>query len=154
MPEGPDGIVPAHFVTLASGQPVVVCRTTVQRGGLSSSVTLLLPEPGEQAPSTLDLEVVVEQDPGVGVPAVLHASGAGEATVVARAADVAKSAFVAMAAAVCAASWGWDESALIRVRVNDASFLVEPRYAGTGKQWHAAIVAPTDARVRSRDAAV
>src|SRR5687767_9266568 len=107
MPDGPDGIVPAQFVTLASGQPVVVCRTTVQRGTLSTSVTLFLPEPGERAPNTHDLEAVVEQDPGVGVPAVLHASGTGEATVVARPADVARSAFVAMAAAVCAASWGW-----------------------------------------------
>jgi hypothetical protein len=100
------------------------------------------------------LESVFEQDPGVGIPAVLHASGTGEATVVARAADGARSAFVAMAAAVCTASWGWDESALIQVRVNDAPFWVEPRYTGTGEQWHAAILAPSDARVESRDGAV
>lgn len=147
MPEGPNGIVPAEFVPLAPGEPVMVCRTTVQRGTLSTAVTLFLPEPGERAPSGRALQAVVEQDPVLGVPAVLQASGTGEATVVVRPADVLRTELVAMAAAVCAASWGWDESAIIRVRVNDASLPVEPRYAGVGEKWHAAIVAPTDARL-------
>jgi hypothetical protein len=154
MPDGPDGIVPAQSVTLASGQPVMVCRTTVLRGTISTSVTLFLPDPGERVPSGQDLEAVVEKDPGVGVPAVLQASGTGEATVVTRLADVPTIEAVAMAAAVCVASWGWDESPSIRVSVNDASLLVEPRYTGVGEQWHAAIVATGGARVEPRDAAV
>jgi hypothetical protein len=154
MPEGPGGIVPAEFIPLASGERVMVCRTTVQRGGVSTPVTLFLPQPGDPALSRNDLEAVVGQDPVIGVPAVLEASGTGEATVTVRPADVPRTEFVAMAAAVCAASWGWDESGTIRVIVNDASLMVTARYAGVNERWHATIVAATDAPVRSRDAAI
>src|SRR5688572_21001619 len=66
MPDGPDGIVAAEFIRLASGESVMVCRTTVQRGTLTVPVTLLLPQPGERAPSGNDLETMVEQHPVMG----------------------------------------------------------------------------------------
>ena len=146
MPKAVGGIVQPDFLTLASGQPVVVCRTTVQRGALSTPVTLLFPQPGEAVPSERDLDAVLAQDPRVGVPAVLQASGEGEAAVVARGADAACTELVAMAAAVCAASWGWDETPIVRVDVNGTSLLVEPRYAGVDEQWQVVIVARTDPR--------
>ena len=151
MPKSGDGIVPIDFATLASGRPVVVCRTYVQRGEVRTPVTLFLSQPGDPAPEGRELDALQNDASGLGLGAVLEASGAGEAMVVARSADVASQELLAMAAAVCAASWGWDESAIIRVSVNDAVHLVEPRYAGAGEQWHAGIVAPTDGSADSAE---
>jgi hypothetical protein len=48
-------------------------------------------------------------------------------------------ALAAMASSIVRASWGWDESAVISVRIGPRTLLVEPRFESGDRHWTARI---------------
>jgi hypothetical protein len=66
--------------------------------------------------------------PTSGILAGLQSPRSGEADVVMLPEFGSAAEDVAFTAAVCAASWGWDESEYIRVRVSDRSWDIVPSF--------------------------
>ena len=135
--ELPTGIVAEDRVRPSAGSGIQACRATVRQAATTTRVTLLLPSPGEPLPTVGTLAEVAAIEPAGTVLATLEASGAGEVTCTGPV-PIAHRDAVAMAAAVCAASWGWDESPRIRVSLEAQQWVVAPRYRDA--TWHATIV--------------
>lgn len=115
--------------SLASGVTVQVCRTSVQADGEPSTlITLLLDVRGLAMPTDADLEKALTLTPSPGTVAGLLSPGSGSASVTTLPQFVNASEDLALAAAVCLASWGWDESERIRVAVNGREWNVTPRF--------------------------
>jgi hypothetical protein len=132
------GVGPPEFVRLPSGADVPACRTTVLLDDDIVSVTLLLTEPGEPPPGLPDLATLVAEGPADACVVALEADGIGHAAVAAPALPDALALPVAMAAAVCAASWGWDESPQITVSLNEGRpWVIAPTYRD--ETWHATL---------------
>lgn len=135
--EVPTGIAMGDLLRLPSGVAIQACRATVWHEAATTRVTLLLPSPGEPPLTVAALAEAAATDTASVVVATLEASGAGQATVVGAVAIEHREA-VAMAAAVCAASWGWDESPRICVSLDEQQWVVAPEYRGT--TWYATIM--------------
>lgn len=131
------GTAPEMF-SLASGVTVQVCRTSVQAAGAPSTlITLLLDERGLAMPTEADLANFLTQSPSAGIVAGLLSVQSGSASVATLPQFVDASEDLALAAAVCSASWGWDESERIRVTVNGREWHVTPGFRDGA--WMAAI---------------
>ena len=139
--ELPIGVVSAdEVVVLASGISVQACRATVQRDEQRARVTLLLVNPGE-APldAAACAALAAREAPGTIVVGVEFA-GTGSATVNVSGVPVTALPDVAAATGVCAASWGWDESATIQVEMNGVVWTVRPTYRAGA--WYATVEDP------------
>ena len=137
----PVGLIPADFVTLPSGARLPACRAKVQLRNRTILVTLLMAQPGEQAPSDPELATLSAADPAGAVVVGLEATGTGQATVTAPVAAESSAEAVVLAAAVCTVSWGWDESPEILVTLNGRASAVSAVYRD--EAWFATI---TEAR--------
>lgn len=116
-----------EVATLASGHDVQICRTFVQRGSAPGrDVTLLLDMYGRALPTQADLTDLARTRPGDGLLAGVLSGRSGEVTAVVLPKDDACADDVAAAAAVCAVSWGWDESECIEVKINDRAWSIAP----------------------------
>lgn len=112
-------------VILQSGVGVQVCRTSVHPANAPAhQVTLLFDELGSPLPTQTDLSSLAGSLADSGILAGMQSARSGEAAVVTRPEFESAAESIALAAAVCAASWGWDESEYIRVRVNDQEWEV------------------------------
>ena len=119
----------SEIVTLQSGAEVQVCRTSVHRVHKASvDVVLLLDTFGRVLATPADLQQFAYLASSNGIIAGLLSAHSGEATVITQAAGEVEAEDVAFAAAVCCASWGWDESDRIRVDLNGQSRVVAPRF--------------------------
>jgi len=119
----------SEVATLASGAEVQVCRASVRRAdGQIRQILLLLDSRGRELPTLADLQHLTALSPPGGVLAGLLSARSGEVEVVVlpELEDAAEA--VAHAAAVCATSWGWDESESIHVTTGDRSWDVVPRF--------------------------
>ena len=117
----------SEIVTLQSGVEVQVCRASVQRANRPSlRVVLLLDTFGRALATSADLRQLTHLTSATDVLAGLLSARSGEAVVVTLPEFEAAAEDVALTAAVCAASWGWDESEYIRVQVNDRWWNVAP----------------------------
>ncbi len=107
-------------VALSSGATADVCRASVRRdGGPSRGITLLFDMRGLEMPTEVDLSFVQEALPSHGTVAGLLMAQSGSVDVLVSADSVEAGEDIALAAAVVAVSWGWDESAHIHVTLND-----------------------------------
>jgi hypothetical protein len=126
----PTGVQAAvETFSLASGVTVQVCRTSVQaENGPSTLITLLLDERGLAMPTESDLANFLTQSPSPGIVAGLLSAQSGSASVATLPQFVNASEELALVAAVCSASWGWDESERIHVTVNGREWHVTPYF--------------------------
>lgn len=123
---------------LASGVTVQVCRTSVQAGDQRSKpISLLMHVEAQVMPTEADLETALTQDPSLEIVAGMLSARSGEASVFTLPKFVSASEEIAQAAAVCKASWGWDESVRIHVTVNGREWDVTPRFRAGA--WRATI---------------
>jgi hypothetical protein len=98
---------------------VQICRASVHRhDGRSTQIALLLDAQGLVLPTETDLANLRSTSSSFGIVAGLQAAVGGKAVVRTLPEFDAASVDIALAAAVCAASWGWDESECIHVTVN------------------------------------
>lgn len=119
----------AETVTLESGITAQVCRTSVRHDdGSSIEITLLLDMQGLVLPTEADLLRLRVASPSVGILAGLQLGGSGKAEAITLPEFYAAGEYVALASAVCAASWGWDESESIHVIVNRRAWKVTPAF--------------------------
>ena len=126
-------------VTLQSGATFQVCRVQVSHaGGSSVRVTLLLDAEGLARPTAADLARSYSASAALGIVASLRIPETGSVVVITPNASGEAVEDVAMAAAVCAASWGWDESPRMHVVVNERGWDVAPVFCDG--VWTAAIV--------------
>ena len=135
----PTGIrTKSEIVTLQSGVEVQVCRASVQRAHAPSlEVVLLLDAFGRTLASSAGLRQLTHLTSPAGILAGLLSARSGEAVVVTLPECEGAAEDVALTAAVCAASWGWDESESIRVQMNDRSWSVVSSFQDG--QWMARI---------------
>jgi len=137
LPTG--GRTPPEAFSLASGVTVQLCRTSVQAAGEPSTrITLLLDARGAGMLSEADLTQALTQVPSPGIVAGLVSAGSGLVDVVTLPEFVDASEDLALAAAVCSASWGWDESERIHVTVNGRGWDVTADCRAGA--WRAAVV--------------
>jgi hypothetical protein len=122
------------YVTHPAGQHLKVCRAVIVPPTPPQHVTVFMAVDGSPASIGIDsLEAVMEQEPSGTIGVLVGATAPGQATAVVKRADEGRASAVASAIAVMQASWGWDESRQIVVRVNATWVTVAPEY--TGDEW-------------------
>lgn len=126
----PTGVHTAiETAVLESGVTVQVCRTSVRRDDRpSTQVILVLDVQGLVLPTEADLLNLLATSLFLGTVAGLQTTDSGKVKVITLPEFDGAPEDIALAAAVCAASWGWDESELIRVTVNDRAWDVTPAF--------------------------
>jgi len=137
----PIGLVSAdEVIVLASGISAQACRATVRWDDQETRVTLLLVGAGERPLDAKGRAALAEREPAGTEVVGVELSGSGAATVDASGVPETAIRAVAAAAGVCAASWGWDESATIQVHMNGLAWTVRPTH-GAGA-WLATVADP------------
>jgi len=131
--ELPTGVQSADdTVLLESGVVVQVCRASVRHAnGPSVQITLLLDMQALVLPTEGDLSKL-RGTASRSILAGLRTIDSGKVSAITLPEYDAASEDIALAAAVCAASWGWDESECIHVTVNDQQWDVTPLFRDGG----------------------
>jgi hypothetical protein len=124
------------FLLVASGRYVQVCRARVLTADFAKHLLLVFAYTDETSDITLESVAVALSNEAPKTEVVLVTeSKEGRAAAIIDSGGEDQISHVAGAVAVMQVSWGWDESPIIIVRVNDTVQYVSPRY--DGRHWNA-----------------
>jgi hypothetical protein len=120
------------FVAYGSGARLQMCRATVHTAQGEHRIALVLLLPEHESPLVRpSIEELVSVESAGTIPALVAGGSCEQSLVTIGLEHEEHAPLVAAAVAVMRASWGWEETTPMRIRVNDRPMVVAPRYAGT-----------------------